>query len=582
MPPVRQPGRHVGIPRLQPWGGGQELAAALLDILVRFHPLDESIFGMADDEGRLPDVSEEAQAEEVATLRAVAQRAAQVDPADLDETARQTSDLVRFSASARAGAAGVPSIEFTVGDFQAAPVAWVLTVLPKGPLRTPQHQNAYLSRLEQVPLFLQTASDRHRQGVAAGRRPVRRLVNAAIAQFDSFLTDPTAGGLRRARPDDLAFNLRVDHIIDQQVRPALASYRECLATQLLDPGRDDEHCGLCHLPGGDSMYGALTELHTSVQRDPEALHHTGLEIAERIKDEYREIGARAWRTADFDVILDRLRNDPVLRYHAGSEILADGRAALARAEEAMPGWFGTLPQAHCLVEPMPTVEAESVSALPAYYMPAALDGSSNGTYFVNMTRATERSRADTEAVAFHESVPGHHLHMSIIRENPELSLARKVLHDSACVEGWAFYTERLADEMDLYSDQASRLGMLTAEMWRAGRLVVDTGIHLLGWSRQRAIDWFSANVPLPPLVIEAEVNRYITLPGQALSSMTGRLEIERLRRDSTRQLGKRFDRRAFHDVVLGAGPLPLAAMAGVVDRWVARTAASSPDVHDLT
>lgn len=549
-----------------------DLAGALVDVLIRFHPLDESIFGMAEGDDRLPDVSETAQAEEVAILTDVASKAAQLDVSNLDETALETTDLVRHSASVKADAAAVPSIEFTVGDFQAAPVAWVLTMMPKFPLRTGQHADAYLSRLEGLPTFLQTADVRQRHGVDAGRTPVRRLVEAAIEQLDVFLSDPDTGGLRRTRPDDPAFEERMERAMDRAVRPALANYRETLASQLVRAGRDDEHCGLCHLPGGDSMYAALARLHASTEQDPEALHYRGLEIAERIKDDYRRIARRVWQTTDIAAIVDRLRNDPELRYHTGEEILSDARSAVARAEEAVPRWFGALPRARCLVEPMPAVETVAVSALPAYYTPATLDGSSQGTYFVNTSRATERSRADTEPVAFHESVPGHHFHMSSFHEQPDLTLARRVLHDTACVEGWAFYTEGLADEMSLYSNDLCRLGMLTAEMWRAGRLVVDTGIHLLGWSRQQAVGWFSANVALPQIVIDAEVNRYITFPGQALSAMVGRLEFEHLRSDAALRLGDRFDLRAFHDVVVRAGPLPLAAMAGVVDRWVTQTA----------
>ncbi len=548
-----------------------ELAAALLDLHVRFHPLDESIFGLADGNDRLPDLSVQAQDEEVAALRQVASKAAQLEVGGAEESALQTGDLVRYSASVKAEAAAVPSIEFTVGDFQAAPVSWVLTVVPKLPLQTPEQAGSYLRVLEELPRFLAQARARHVRGVETGRTPVRRLVEAAIVQLDSLLSDPGVGGLRRTRPGDAAFGERVEQAVERAVRPALAGYRQTLASRLLEAGREDDQCGLCHLPGGESMYLALARLHTSVEADPRALHRSGLDIAERIKEEYRQIGARLWKTTDFGGIVARLREDPELRYHSGEEILSDARSALARAEEALGRWFRAVPRARCLVEPMPAVEAVAVSALPAYYMPGALDGSCQATYFVNTSSAAERSRADTEPVAFHESVPGHHLHLSIAHEQPGLTLARRVLHDTACVEGWAFYTEGLADEMGLYSSELARLGMLTAEMWRAGRLVVDSGLHVLGWSRQQAIDWFSANVALPKLVIEAEVNRYITFPAQALSSMVGRLELERLRRDAARRLGHRFDLRTFHDVVVRAGPLPLAAMSGVVDRWIART-----------
>lgn len=543
----------------------EELASRLLDVVVRFHPMDESLFGFAECDSRLPDVSEEAQAEEVQSLREVATQAALLDVSGMDERSRQTADLVRYSAAVRADAAAVPFIEFTVGDFQGAPVAWVLAMMPKAPLGTEDQGDAYLSRLEALPAFLESAAGRHLRGVDAGRTPVRRLVEAAIAQLDDMLADPSVGGLRRRRSQDRSFAERVDRAVAGSVRPALARYREVLSTRLLDAGRDDASCGLCHLPDGDAMYGALARLYTSIDRAPEELHRTGLEIAERINEEYRDLAGRAWGTTDLASILERLRSDPELRYQDGQEILADVRAALGRAEEAAPRWFRVLPEGSCLVVPIPAVEEASA---PPYYMPPALDGSQPGTCYVNTSRPTARSRADTESTAFHETVPGHHFQLTIAHHLPGLSLARRVLHDTACVEGWALYAERLADEMGLYSGDLARFGMLTADMWRAGRLVVDAGIHLLGWSREQALEWFDANVPLPRLVIEAEVNRYITYPGQALAFMVGRLELERLRGVAAARIGSRFDVRGFHDVVLRAGPLPLAAMAGVVERWI--------------
>ncbi len=549
-----------------------DLASKLLEVVARFHPMDESLFGLAECDGRLPDLSEEAQDEEVAILREVARQAGELDVSGMDEAALQTSDLVRYGAPARADAAAVPSIEFTVGDFQGAPVAWVLAMMPKAPLGTHEQANAYLARLEGLPAFLETAAARHLRGVDAGRTPVRRLVQAAIAQLDAFLADPALGGLRRTRAQDASFAEHVDRAIDGAVRPALARYRETLSSRLVRAGRDDKHCGLCRLPDGDAMYAALARVHTSIDRAPQELHRTGLEIAERIKDEIRDLAWRVWHISDFSRIVERLRTDPELRYHDGQEILSDVRAALARAEDAAPRWFGVLPESSCRIESVPAVEEGSA---PPYYMPPALDGSQPGTCYVNTSRPAERSRADSESTAFHETVPGHHLQLTIAHSLPDLSLARRVLHDTACAEGWALYAERLADEMELYSSDLARLGMLTADMWRAGRLVVDTGIHHLGWGREQAMDWFIANVPLPRLVIEAEVNRYITYPGQALAFMVGRLELERLRREASARLRGRFSVRAFHDVVLRAGPLPLAAMAGVVGRWIESTEGSA-------
>jgi uncharacterized protein (DUF885 family) len=545
-----------------------DLASTLLEVLLRANPLEGSLLGLSGYDDKLPDLSCEAQEEEVAALTEVADEAAQLDGAGGAERDLQTADLVRSSAAARAAAAAVPLVEFTVGDFHAAPVSEVLTMLPKVPLDTDERAGAYVARLHGLPSLLQTAAARHLRGLDAGRTPVRRLVEAAIAQLDAFLSDPDVGGIRRARAEDAAFVERVDRALDESVRPALATYRETLASRLVDAGRDDKHCGLCHLPEGEAMYAALARLHTSTDRHPEELHRTGLEIVEKVNEEYRALGHRLWHTSELSEVLGRLRSDPDLRYADAEEILSDARAAVARAEDAAPRFFGEVPNSSCMVEPVPAVEEKGTP--PAYYLPPALDGSRAGTYFVNTSRATERSRVEAETMAFHEAVPGHHFQLAIAQGQPALSLPRRVLWDTACAEGWGLYAERLADEMGLYTGDLARLGMLTADTWRAGRLVVDTGIHVLGWTRQQAMDWLGAHAPLPPVVIEAEVNRYITYPGQALAYMVGRLELVRLRRVASERLGDRFDLRAFHDVVLQAGPLPLPAMAGVVERWTTR------------
>lgn len=550
------------------------LAATLLEVLLRSSPLEGSLLGLSEYDDMLPDLSRSAQDEEVAALRGVAAEAAALDDGEADEVDRQTGDLVRSSAAARADAAAVPMVEFTVTDYAAAPVTGVLLTMARVPLDNDERAEAYLSRLEGLPRFLDIAAARHLQGLEGGLLPVRRLVETAVTQLGTFLEHPDAGGMRRERADDPSFAERVGRALDLAVRPALGRYRETLRTRLVDAGRDDEHCGLCHLPGGDAMYGALSRLHTSTDWTPEALHRTGLDVAEAVNEEYRELGARVLDVTALDAILERLREDPGLRYRHADEILSDARAVVARAEEAAPRWFGERPETSCEVEPVPAVEEDG--SAPAYYLPPALDGSRRGTYFVNTARPGERRRTDAETMAFHEAVPGHHFQLAIAQRQPRLSLPRRVLWDTACAEGWGLYAERLADEMGLYSGDAARLGMLTADMWRAGRLVVDTGIHAFGWGRQQAVDWFRTHTPLPPVVIEAEVNRYIANPGQALAYMVGRLELVRLRRDAAARLGARFDLRSFHDVVLRAGPLPLPAMAGVVERWAATAGAATP------
>jgi uncharacterized protein (DUF885 family) len=217
-------------------------------------------------------------------------------------------------------------------------------------------------------------------------------------------------------------------------------------------------------------------------------------------------------------------------------------------------------------------EAEEAGMAAAYYMPGAIDGSRQGTYYLNTSKPQERHRYTAEDIAFHEAVPGHHFQLTIAMESTDLAPARRVLHDTACAEGWGLYSERLADEMGLYTDDVARMGLFAADSWRASRLVVDTGLHALGWSRQQAVDWLGANTPMPRLEVESEVDRYISFPGQALAYMVGRREIVRLRALAAERLGAGFDLKQFHNLILRVGILPLPALARTVERWIERTA----------
>jgi uncharacterized protein (DUF885 family) len=402
--------------------------------------------------------------------------------------------------------------------------------------------------------------------------PVRRLVEATVRFFDRYLANRDGDPLRKPTPPAswsgaTAFVAARDRVIDDVVRPAVARYRDVLATEVLPHGRPDDRPGLCHLPGGDETYARLAKLHTTTGRTPEELHRTGLDQVARLADEYVTIGSRVFGTSDLSEIFQRLRTDPELRWSSAEELLTSARTAISRAEAAAPQWFGKIPSQSCVVEAVPADEAPG--AVTAYYMQPALDGSRPGTYFANTHRAEERSRYTSEAVAFHEGVPGHHFQTTIALELTELPMLRRLAEFNAYIEGWGLYSERLADEMGLYSNDVTRLGMLALDSMRACRLVVDTGLHAKGWSHQQVVDYIAANSVLPMVEIVQETDRYIADPGQALAYMVGRLEIQRIRAEAERAAGDRFDIRGFHDLVLGNGPLPLTVLDDVVRGWVA-------------
>jgi uncharacterized protein (DUF885 family) len=552
--------------------GAEDLAAELLSTTFDAEPLAASMYGVPGYDHLLPDFSEATQADLAQRLASIAERAEGEPRSGLGEIELQTLDFVRHLARGMADAAPVPIVEFTVCDTFVAPVAGILTTLPKLPLEQEERKDGYLSRLAALPGVLATVADRHAAGIAAGRTAVARLVESAVAQLDLLLEDTTVGGIARTDQDeDDVFAGAVASALDAHVRPALASYRDRLRESVLPAARDDDHPGLCHLPGGGEMYEVLVRLHTSMPHSHDELHALGREIVEQVRDEMLEVGSRLWQTSDLSAIFDHLTNDLTLRYASRDEMLEHARRIVTTAEAEAPHWFGVLPDQACTVEPVPPAEEAGMAA--AYYMPGAIDGSRKGTYFLNTSKPEERYRYAADVLAFHEAVPGHHFQLTIALESQDLSPARRVLFDTASAEGWGLYSERLADEMGLYTDDLARMGLFAADSWRASRLVVDTGLHALGWTRQDAVEWLVAHTPMPRIEIETEVDRYISYPGQALAYMVGRREINRLRTEAASALRERFDLRAFHDLVLRAGSLPLPALASTVERWVERAVA---------
>jgi uncharacterized protein (DUF885 family) len=266
-----------------------------------------------------------------------------------------------------------------------------------------------------------------------------------------------------------------------------------------------------------------------------------------------------------------MHTDRSLYYTSREEIVADARLAMDKARAAIPAWFGRLPRADCVVIPIPEHE-EAHSTLAYYWQPAA-DGSRPGQYYVNTRLPERRPRYESEALAYHEAIPGHHLQIAIAQELTGVPEFRRHLGVTAFDEGWGLYTERLADEMGLYGSDLDRLGILAFDAWRACRLVLDTGIHALGWTRQQAIDFMRDNSPVMIENIINEVDRYLSWPGQALAYKTGQLELLRLRAWAESELGERFDIRAFHDAVLSQGAVPLPTLDDLIARYVARAAA---------
>jgi len=366
-----------------------------------------------------------------------------------------------------------------------------------------------------------------------------------------------------------AFLYDVLTALEDEVWPALRQYRDVLQKKVLPRAREDEKPGLKHVAGGLADYRLLIREHTSLpmeECDAKAIHEYGLAEVERIRAEMSALGAKLLGTSDLAAIQARLRADPAMHFTTRDEVEAKAREALARARGRMRGFFGIVPGTPCEVVPIPAYE-EADSTI-AYYREPAADGSRPGRYYVNTSAPETRTRYEAEALAFHEAIPGHHLQVAIASEREELPRFRRHLGVSAFEEGWALYSERLADEMGLYSGDLDRLGMLSFDAWRASRLVVDTGLHFYGWSRDEAIRYLSENTLLATNNVENEVDRYIAWPGQALAYKLGQREFLALRDEARAALGTRFRYPEFHDRVLENGSVTLPTLRRIVQDWL--------------
>lgn len=545
------------------------VADQLLEVQFAANPLLPALLGVDSTRGGLSDISEADERRTAAATEDVLARAKAIDPHGLSTQDATTRDVVIALATSHLDEAALKLAEFTITDLFVAPASGLLTSLPMLAISDAASAESYLGRLRAIPAYLEAALERHRAGVASGRVGVAHLVTAAIEHIDRHLAAPESDPLLRPQaPEDLAeqFDSDRERILREEVRPAFAAYRDGLASDIAPHSRPSDKPGLCWLPDGDASYATLARVHTTTDRTPDELHQTGLDLIAELAEEYAEIGERVFGTRSQQEIFERLRTDPELRWSSADELLDTARTTIERAAEEAPRWFGTIPEQPWTVEPVP--EAAAPGAPAAYYLMPSTDGSRPGTYFANTYEATERFRQTAEVVAFHEAIPGHHFQISLAQGLTDVPLLRRISHFTAYTEGWGLYTERLAHEMGLYSGDVALLGMLSMDSMRAGRLVVDTGLHAKGWSRQQAIDYLRENTPMPLVEIESEVDRYIAYPGQALSYMVGRLEIQRLRADAERRLGNAFDVKGFHDVVLGSGAVPLAVLEKLIAEWV--------------
>ena len=444
--------------------------------------------------------------------------------------------------------------------------------LSRQPVATGADRKAALDRLGQYGRFIEREIDVLRTGMSSGYTAPRVNVERVIAQIDGLLAtaaekSPFITPIA-ANSNDPAFTRAMADIVGTSITPALQRYRSFLDEYR---GVARTNVGVAAIPQGQACYRGLMRDYTTLNLSPDEVHQLGLTMMEGIHAEMEKIGPRvikgdAARGKMLDPLISHLRNDPALRFRNTDEIMKASAAALARARAAIPKWFGRLPKADVQIQPFEPFEAPSMP--PAMYRQSSLDGRKPGLYMVNLYRPEQQLRTELETIAFHEAIPGHHLQIALAYERPAAHRITQIFYSNAFVEGWGLYAERLADEMGLYSSDLDRLGMLSAQAWRAARLVVDTGMHAKGWTREQAVDYMRRNTAIGENTIQTEVDRYIIMPGQALAYMIGYREITSLRAKATAALGPRFDIRAFHDAVLARGGVTLPMLREQIDAWI--------------
>jgi len=358
--------------------------------------------------------------------------------------------------------------------------------------------------------------------------------------------------------------------IGREVVPAYRRFHEFVAKQYLPACRDT--VGIWDTPGGADWYGQRIRWFTTTELTADEIHEIGLREVARIRGEMQRVMERVGFAGSFEDFLRFLRTDARFRHTDPQQLLQAYLAMSKRIDPLLPQFFGRLPRMPYGVRPIPAESAPDTTT--AYYQPPSLDGRRAGYYYVNLYKPEERPTYEIPVLTIHEAVPGHHLQIALAQELGEQPKFRRALEATAFVEGWGLYSESLGEEMGLYEDPYDKFGQLTYEMWRAVRLVVDTGMHQKRWSRERAIEYFKANAAKSELDIVNEIDRYISWPGQALAYKIGELRIKELRAGAKAGLGDRFDLREFHDAVLGSGAVPLDVLEANVVAWQARKAAA--------
>jgi uncharacterized protein (DUF885 family) len=551
---------------------------AARDLADRFHqrwlavnPFAATMYGIPGYDALLPDDSEAGQQAWRAEAAGFLDEAAAIGGAPLSAADAVTLDCTAQAATQEVAGVDLAADEYTVTAMQYSGPAAFLAVAARTVLVSEQAAEDYLTRVQGSGAWLDQISDRLRAGAARGRLPIAPLAEQALAWVETVLADPGSSPVLSPPPPagwarTGAWEAERRAAVEGIVNPAIGRWADTVR-ELLPRARPDSQPGLRWLPGGEADYARAIQIFTTLPLSAEELHQTGLEHVAALEAQAVTLGQNLGLSG-LDEVMTAIRDS------AGKlppeEAMERAVAAVRRAEAHAAGFFPAPLPPPCAVTPMPEMVARAGAA--PHYTPPRLDGGRPGTFWFNTLLPTAGTGWDIDVVAFHEAVPGHHLQLSRLQLLEELPALQRQRSLPVFSEGWGLYAEQLAGETGLYPDDRARLGAISAALMRAVRLVVDTGLHAFGWSREQAVAYAVGHVPMPPEFMTAEVDRYIVMPGQALCYLTGKLEIERLRAQARRRLGDDFALADFHAAVLDHGSLPMPTLARSIEAWLDRQA----------
>jgi uncharacterized protein (DUF885 family) len=543
-----------------------ELADRFWEGVLERSPITATIYGDERYDDRLPDLGPDGRAADEAAYRETLE-AARAIPADgLDPESVITRDMLIIVSENQLEALEKKEYQLAV-DHMNGPQTLPAEIAQYQRADTAERLGKLLTRYERFGEMIEQHIGTLAEGIGDGRTSAVVPVRRAIEQIERMLATPVeqSPSVTLAQVDDEA-RARLTEATRDEIYPALSRLRDYLADEYERHARQQP--GILATPGGEEAYALAIRMATTVSLSPQEVHEFGLEDLAHIEAEKDEI-ARRLGHADRFALARALADDPSNHTDEPDAIVRLATDQTERAWAVAPSYFGRLPSANCIVKPVEAYREQE--SPPAFYMPPSLDGTRQGQYYINTFQPHERQLHKIASITFHEATPGHHFQIGIEMELKGLPAFRTLgsrMVGVAYVEGWGLYTERLADEMGLYASDPERLGMLDAQSFRAARLVVDSGLHSMGWDRERAIAFMHERGSLPPVDAAIEVDRYTVWPGQALAYKVGQREIERARAEVADAMGERFDLRTFHDEVLGHGSVPLATLRREILGWV--------------